>query len=232
MGMDLQSLSQLSVRGRRAERVVGTGAASHPRRSGHEWTEYSPVGKPESGRTGTVQRPSRLQMCVLSDADREGAFMRVRTIIVGIVAAAAMTYPPVAIAQNPTAAVNISSVVRGGVVVVSYDLVSSDPAAMYTVALEESSDGGKTYGVQQKTVKGDVGTSVHAGTGKQITWEVARDVENLEVDRYRYRVAAQLIRVQAETPPAQQEQQRQQQKGKGALWGGLAMIGGGAFLAI
>lgn len=152
--------------------------------------------------------------------------MRVRTIIEGIVAAAVLATPTAAIAQTASPAVNISSVVRGGVVVVSYDLVSSDPSAVYTVALEASSDGGKTYGVQPKTVKGDVGTSVRPGTGKQITWEAARDVENLEVDRYRYRVAAQLVRSTEPPPPLRAS------KGKGALWGGLAMVGGGAFLAL
>jgi hypothetical protein len=151
--------------------------------------------------------------------------MRLRIIIQVIAAAATLASPTGAFAQtNP--AVNISSVVRGGVVVVSYDLMSTDPNAVYTVALEASSDGGKTYGVQPKTVKGDVGTAVHPGTGKQITWEAARDVENLEVDRYRYRVAAQIVRG-ATTPPPPKVQ-----KGKGALWGGLAMVGGGAFLAI
>jgi len=156
--------------------------------------------------------------------------MRARNIITNVVAAALITIPAAAFAQTGTPAVNISSVVRGGVVVVSYDLVSTDPNAVFSVALEASSDGGKTYGVQPKTVKGDVGTSVRPGVGKQITWEASRDVENLEVDRYRYRVAAQIVRGPVATQPPTPVPAPK--KSKGQLWAGLAMVGGGAFLAV
>jgi hypothetical protein len=159
--------------------------------------------------------------------------MRHRHIASGIAGLAMLALPAAALAQtNP--AQNINSVVRGGVVVVSYDLVSADPAAVFSVALEASSDGGKTYGVQPKTVQGDVGQSVRAGQGKQITWEASRDVEIL-LDRLRYRVVAQALKAQVLPPPAPRPTEQPvvaQPKGKGHIWGGLAMIGGGAFLAI
>ncbi len=142
---------------------------------------------------------------------------------------------PGSVLAQSSPAQNISSVVRGGVVVVSYDLVSADPAAVFSVALEASSDGGKTYGVLPKTVQGDVGQSVRAGLGKQITWEASRDVEILQVDRLRYRVVAQPLKGQAASPllpKPSAEPVATPSKGKGHIWGGLAMIGGGAFLAI
>jgi hypothetical protein len=70
-----------------------------------------------------------------------------------------------------------------------------------------------------------VGTDVRAGSGKQITWEAARDDESLVLDRYRYRVNAQLVSTAPRERPSPS-------RGRGHLWGGLAMIGGGAFLAI
>ena len=149
----------------------------------------------------------------------------------------------VGLAQTAGPAVNISAVVRGGVVVISYDLVSSNPAAEFSIALEASSDGGKTYSVIPKAVKGDVGPSVRAGIGKQITWQAAQDVENLEVDRYRYRVVAQPVRVPAQAPTTRAPQPQPQTTqppaaatagggGNGRRWAGISMIGGGAALAV
>jgi hypothetical protein len=136
-------------------------------------------------------------------------------------------------AQAANPAVNISSVVRGGVVVVSYDLVSSDPAAQFSVALDVSADGGRTFALRPKTLKGDVGAAVRTGAGKQITWEAARDVENLDVDRYRYRVTA--VRSLAATAsgsqiPAQSPGPAVQPRGNGLRWAGIGLLGGGGAL--
>lgn len=140
-------------------------------------------------------------------------------------------------AQTGTAAVNVSSVVRGGVVVVSYDLPSSNANAQFTVALDVSTDSGKTYSVIPKTVKGDIGPAVRAGTGKQITWEASRDVENLEVDRYRYRVTAIPVGSGSGTPRLSQAPVQTlpppSSPGKGLKWAGVgAMVGGGVMLAM
>jgi hypothetical protein len=137
-------------------------------------------------------------------------------------------------AQTGTAAVNVSSVVRGGVVVVSYDLPSNTANAQFSVALEVSTDSGKTYSVHPKTVKGDIGPVVRAGAGKQIRWEAARDVENLEVDRYRYRVTATPVSGESGTarlsqtpvqtlPPAPSS-------GKGLKVAGIGAMAGGGVL--
>ena len=161
--------------------------------------------------------------------------MRIATLrqhvfaLLGSLAAAA-----VCSAQAANPAVNISSVVRGGVVVVSYDLVSPDPGAQFSVVLDVSSDGGKTFSVRPRTLTGDVGSSVRTGSGKQITWEAARDVENLEVDRYRYRVTAErkqgsvtgFSQSTAQTPgPSIQPRQ-----GNGLRWAGIGLLGGGGAL--
>jgi hypothetical protein len=171
---------------------------------------------------------------------------RIAGAATGLIALLAIAGP--ARAQTANLATNVSSVVRGGVVVVSYDLVSKDQNAQFSVALEVSSDGGKTYAIRPRTVKGDVGAAVKPGTGKQITWEASRDVENLEVDRYRYRVtatpAAAPPRVASSAANAAQSPAGTTQsgpaasvkppakKGKGAMWAGIGLIGAGSALAI
>ena len=156
----------------------------------------------------------------------------VRECLVGLFGFLAVASVCSAQAVNP--AVNVSSVVRGGVVVVSYDLLSSDPSAQFSIVLDASSDGGKTFSVRPKTMKGDVGSTVRAGSGKTITWEAARDVENLEVDRYRYRVTA--VRSQGSTTTLSQASVQapgpaiRPASGNGSKWAGIGLLGGGGAL--
>jgi hypothetical protein len=162
--------------------------------------------------------------------------MQFRRIVPVALGLAAFVLPPAATAQQLNPAVNVSSVVRGGVVVVSYDL-SGTANAVFEVQLEASSDGGKTYAVRPKSVTGDVGPAVRSGAGKQITWEAARDVENLQVDRFRYRVtatgpqgAAAGNPRTASQPPAQSSPSVK--SGSGRKWGGIALLGAGGALMV
>jgi len=166
--------------------------------------------------------------------------MRARNIVrTLLILAAALVVARAGHAQtNPVA--NTSSVVRGGVVVVSYDLISNNPAATFTVVLEVSGDGGKSYTVSPRTVSGDIGPAVRAGVGKRITWEAARDVENLEIDRYRYRVKAEPVRGQSLTTrapqpppqPAAGDAAAKVGRSKGRLWGGVALMGVGGLVIV
>lgn len=172
---------------------------------------------------------------------RSGTIIRIVGVFLSLLAAARSGQ-----AQTAGPAVNVSAVVRGGVVIVSYDLVANNPAAEFSIVLEASSDGGKTYGLHPKSVKGDIGPAVRAGIGKQITWAASQDVENLEIDRYRYRVIAKPASVRAAaaapTPPsrgaspgpsqpATQKPIVQSGGGNGRRWGGLALLGVGGALA-
>lgn len=180
--------------------------------------------------------------------------MRAQRIVPALVVlVVALAFARVAGAQTANAASNVSSVVRGGVVVVSYDLASPNPSAAFTVTLEVSGDGGQTYAVRPRTVSGDVGPSVRGGIGKQITWEAARDVETLEFDRYRYRVRAEPARgpvgnsLQSNQPAAARPAPGAQPappapdrakaaattSSKGPMWGGIGLMGfGGAMIAM
>jgi hypothetical protein len=152
-----------------------------------------------------------------------------------VVLLAVLAVAGVSQAQTVNPAVNISAVVRGGVVIVSYDLVSSS-AAEFSVVLEASTDGGKNYSVRPRAVKGDVGPMVRAGTGKQITWQAAQDVESLDVDRYRYRVVAKPVTgkgsssrtLELDSPPSAAAPGY----GGGRRWGAIALVGGGGTLAM
>lgn len=95
--------------------------------------------------------------------------------------------------------------VGGGTVHITYDLVSSDPRAVFQVTLDASQDRGATFTVRPSSVSGDVGAGVKPGTGKRIVWESGRDVERLEIDQFRFRISAQagpLEMQKTDAPPA------------------------------
>lgn len=71
-----------------------------------------------------------------------------------------------------------------------YDLVSSDPRASFNVVLQASQDDGSTFGVRPRSITGDTGVGIRAGIGKRIVWDSAKDVERLQIERFRFRVVA------------------------------------------
>src|SRR5262245_33679481 len=76
----------------------------------------------------------------------------------------------------------------GGVVQITYDLISDDPRAVFSVTLDASDDGGQTWTLKPKSITGDVGPNVSAGRGKRILWEAGRDVETPRFDQFRFRL--------------------------------------------
>jgi hypothetical protein len=92
--------------------------------------------------------------------------------------------------------------VGGGTVNIFYDLVASDPRAVFLVTLDASQDRGSTFTVRPTSVSGDVGQGVAPGTGKRIVWESGRDVERLEIDQFRFRISAQAGPLELKVDPA------------------------------
>ncbi|GEM_PF-1724497 len=93
-------------------------------------------------------------------------------------------------------AVNISKVEAhetppaSGAVIVTYDLaLVGQPSA--SVSLQISADGGTTWAVPVKSVSGDIGAGVTAGTSKQITWNAHADIPSQYGDNYKARVCAE-----------------------------------------
>jgi hypothetical protein len=92
--------------------------------------------------------------------------------------------------------------VVGGTVNIVYDLISSDPRAVFLVTLDASQDRGSTYTVRPMSVSGDVGPGVKPGPGKKIVWESGRDVERLEIDQFRFRISAQAGPLELKVDPS------------------------------
>jgi len=92
---------------------------------------------------------------------------------------------------------------ENGAVHIFYDLTSSDPRGVYSVRLEASQDSGATFGIRPQTVTGDAGDGVRPGPGKRIVWDSGKDVERVQIDRFRFRVIATGGPLQVEpSPPA------------------------------
>ena len=80
------------------------------------------------------------------------------------------------------------SLLPGNVYQITYDLISDDPRAVFSVTFDASDDDGKNWNVRPRSVAGDVGSNVTPGRGKKITWEIGKDVETPQFDRFRFRV--------------------------------------------
>ena len=97
-------------------------------------------------------------------------------LLVGV--AVLLTETPVGQTQPKHGTIsNLSTVVDGDLVRVSYDLESDDPGVVFTVRLEFSQDGGQTYQAAE-TVDGDVGL-VLRGQRLTIIWSAGRDIETV-----------------------------------------------------
>jgi hypothetical protein len=81
-----------------------------------------------------------------------------------------------------------------GVIRVVYDLPARR-AATFSVALEASNDGGQTFAIRPRALTGDVGANVSPGTGKAIVWDSTKDIEDLQIDRYVFRVLVSRVGV-------------------------------------
>ena len=78
----------------------------------------------------------------------------------------------------------------GGVVQILYDLIASDPRAVFDVTLDVSQDAGATFQLRPRSVTGDVGPGVGPGPAKRIMWDSGKDVERLVTDQFRFRIVA------------------------------------------
>src|SRR5262245_12066604 len=112
------------------------------------------------------------------------------TRLFGLAFALALLPPSAAVAQD--AGTMFAPIMRteragGGVVRVVYDLRGVSGTA-FAVSLEASDDGGQTYTVRPRAVTGDVGARVSPGAEKTIVWDSSKDVDDLQVDRYVFRV--------------------------------------------
>lgn len=83
---------------------------------------------------------------------------------------------------------NVRIEAANGAVTIRYDLTTDDLRAVFSIAVEVSKDGGKTFDVRPLSVSGDVGPNVRAGLGKRIEWDIAKDLPGASADQLRARI--------------------------------------------
>lgn len=87
----------------------------------------------------------------------------------------------------------------GGVVTITYDLRSDGPNAVFTIVLEVAGPGGSA--ITPSSTSGDVGAGVRPGPGKRIVWAASRDVEDLQINQFKFNVRASAGAGVPVTPP-------------------------------
>ncbi len=85
----------------------------------------------------------------------------------------------------------ISVQADGPVIEIRYDLLPGREDKKYTVTIEISDDGGRTYDVEPYMITGDLGRDIIPGRHKRIVWMIEREFPNgLDLDRYEFRITA------------------------------------------
>ncbi len=86
---------------------------------------------------------------------------------------------------------NVSIQVQDAMIEIRYDLLPDRENGKYTVSIEISDDGGRTYNVAPRMIAGDLGRNKVPGRNKRIVWMIERDFpDGIDIDRYDFRVTA------------------------------------------
>jgi hypothetical protein len=85
---------------------------------------------------------------------------------------------------------NVKFVQEGGKIMVTYDLKDKDDTRIFDITLEISKDGGVTFKSIPKTLTGDIGKNINSGDLKRITWDVLKDVTELQGSNFVFKVVA------------------------------------------
>ncbi len=133
--------------------------------------------------------------------------MKASSVIAGLaLSAAAWTLvalpDPVAHAEQrtlvvvPTAEARNIQVEPGldGRLTILYDLAASDPKASVTVTLQATVSPSDAFDVTPLATEGDIGDNVLPGSRKRIVWDAGKDVEEVQTERFRFRVVTSAFR--------------------------------------
>jgi hypothetical protein len=89
-------------------------------------------------------------------------------------------------AEDPVQNIRITG--EGSYLEIRYDLLPAVPNGRYTVTLELSDDGGRSYAVVPRIIVGDLGKDISPGFNKRIIWRIERSSPYREIDTERYEV--------------------------------------------
>jgi len=70
---------------------------------------------------------------------------------------------------------------------ITFDLIDPDRNSL-SIAVEASDDGGKTWNGKPKTLSGDVGDGITPGNGKNIVWDVGKDLPGVINPNFKIRI--------------------------------------------
>ena len=126
---------------------------------------------------------------------------------------------------------NVKFVQDGTKVMVTYDLIDKNDARTFEVTLEVSKDGGITFKSMPKTLTGDVGANIKPGDVKKITWDVLKDVAELQGNNFVFKVIAKAN----EAELSKSDDSNKSSSGISPyIWigGGALLVGGAAVLLL
>jgi len=124
-----------------------------------------------------------------------------RTLFMALALGALTVSLPAAQDEGVLAPIVRTEQAGAGVVHVVYTLRGT-AGTVFAVALEASTDGGRTFTVHPSALTGDVGPGVSTGNAKTIVWDSSKDIEDLQIDRYVFRVIVSPGGSAASAPPA------------------------------
>ncbi len=73
---------------------------------------------------------------------------------------------------------------------IHYDLIGENNGQLFDIQIEASANGGKSFNLPLKSVKGAIGNDLEAGTGQVIVWETLNDLKQLQSDEVVFRLKA------------------------------------------
>lgn len=139
---------------------------------------------------------------------RDAESKRARGLVIGVLMVSlAVQSTGAALQQAATSkarAENVTHQVKGDVVVIGFDLVSTTPNSAFRLDVLVSDDGGRTFTRTAASVTGDV-DAVRPGRGKTIEWRWRQDIPepaNLRTDQLRFEFQATEVPVPAAAPGA------------------------------
>lgn len=95
------------------------------------------------------------------------------------------------LAQTPEV-MNVCFEQKGNQFIIRYDLAGKI-GRKYMVSVVSSDNGGRTFGIELYSIKGDVGKNVSPGYGKTITWDMLKDYpRRIDGDDFVFAVNAKL----------------------------------------
>jgi hypothetical protein len=78
----------------------------------------------------------------------------------------------------------------GNLALIHYDLVDPGQQSSYFIDAFCSTDGGATFPIRLSSATGSIGSNIKAGNGKEISWDILKDINSLKSDETVFKIVA------------------------------------------